>query len=126
MTQVHNPQWNHDMHVDTALMRRMQMDNFQTSHTGGGCFAWERPTDDGGWVWITEESGSALGAWKERNKRVWLIGRYSSDMDDWITVDSITLPEALRLADTLRAPKPEENIMLAGIPAALAANVVEG
>lgn len=108
MTQVYNPQWQRCMDVDAPLMRRMRADAFLPQHTGGGCFAWEHITDDGGWIWITEESGSGLGEWSDRNSAVWLVGRYSKDGEDWLTIGLVSLVEALRVADTMRAPRAGE------------------
>lgn len=110
---VYNPQWSRDMPIAAALLDKMRRNNFTPSHTGGGCFTWERMTDDGGYIWITDDSGISLGEWADRNKPRWLIGRYSADGDDWITVGGCSLNEALRLAyGRLRAPTEGENSSL--------------
>jgi hypothetical protein len=86
----------------------MKSHNFDWAHTGGGCMAWERATDDDGFVWITNDAdidGDADAA-------EWTVGRYNGpDADEqlWLTVDGCTLAQALALADTLPAPKPDQN-----------------
>ena len=112
MATTYNPQWDRMMDVDTALMRRMQLAGFTVQHTGGGCMAWERATEDDGYIWITDGSGTGLGTWSARSKLDWLVGRYSKD-GDWINIeDSMTLFLALELANELRAPADGEQNML--------------
>ena len=112
MATTYNPQWDRTMHVDTALMNRMKRAGYEVQHTGGGCLAWERLTQDGGYIWITDLSGSGLGEWKDRNKPEWLLGRYGRD-DDWINIeDALTLSKALQISDTMRAPADGEQNML--------------
>lgn len=102
MAQVFNPQWNSSMDVDDALMERMEQDNFMTCHTGGGCMAWERLTDDeDGSIMITDDA--QLGSWDRRNQPVWMVGRYNAD-GDFLCVGGCTLELALELADKMRAP----------------------
>jgi hypothetical protein len=113
MTKVYNPQWGHMMDVDAPLMRRMRGQNFATMHTGGGCMAWQRPTDDEGYLLITYVD-AVLGSWSDRNDPQWLVGRYNDD-GDFICVNSMTLTQALRLADGLRAPVANEQTSVSAL-----------
>ncbi len=114
MANVYNPQWQRMMDVDAALMRRMRADNFQPQHTGGGCMSWERLTDDNGYIWITDQDGASLGAWADRNKRQWIIGRYNSEAD-FISLEHVTLFQALKHADSLRAPVADEQTIISAL-----------
>ena len=111
MAQVYNQQFGRMVQVDTPLMQRMARDNFTPQHTGGGCMTWERITDDDGYIWITDESGAGLGAWADRKGAGWIVGRYNSE-GDFIDVEGVTLAQALKLADTLRAPVDGEQSVL--------------
>ena len=106
----YNPQWGVDATVDSKLAELMANNNFSMWHTGGGCMAWQRDHDDGGYLMITDEGGADLGTWKDRNKKAWVIGRYNEEGDEWVCCTEITLAEALALADIIPQPgagKPE-------------------
>lgn len=102
----YNPQWGCDAMADKPLVDLMASHNFDMWHTGGGCMAWGRWTDDKGYVWITDEGGTDLGTWARRGEGVWIVGRYSEDGEQWVCCnDDMTLAQALALADVM--PKPE-------------------
>lgn len=102
----YNPQWGRDAMADKPLADLMASHNFQMWHTGGGCMAWSRWTDDGGYTLITDDGGADLGEWQNRDKETWIVGRYSEDGDNWVCCrDGVTLSEALALAGIM--PKPE-------------------
>jgi len=113
MSTVFNPQWNRMMEVDTDLMKRLSSNNFAPVHTGGGCMAWERATDDKGYIWITDSSGAELGTWSARYEAEWIIGRYNG-AGDFVCIYALTLTQALKLADTLRAPAEGESATFFG------------
>jgi hypothetical protein len=105
---VYNPQWGRNMDVSKRFHDHMASRFFAPSHTGGGCMAWERILDDGGWVWVTYND--SLGSWEERDEAVWLVGRYSADGDSWITVQPSTLADALGAATRIPDPQGRNDI----------------
>ena len=82
-------------------------DNFQLTHTGGGCTAWERDVDDTGWrILITDSEG--LGHKLEATDAngvapdYWLVGGQHDDHDTGTEcVKCATVEEALAAADRL-------------------------
>jgi hypothetical protein len=96
MTKVFNPQWNDHMDVDDKLFQTMADHNFQPTHTGGGCMAWER-ADSRGSTLITD-GDAGLGEWKERNEKIWVVSRYNED-----GIGEVTLLEPLILVDAFIA-----------------------
>lgn len=76
-------------------------------HTGGGCMAWEKAVEAGR-IWITNEDAGIDG---DPAEPIWIACRYLEDehRDDigWVFTDpSTTLPNALRIADSLEKPEP--------------------
>lgn len=100
---IFNPQWGSLFVPDHGLSELLGRNNWQLSHTGGGCMAWERPHDDGGWLWITYNDGGP-GEWKDRSKKGWIVGRYSEDGDYWVCTKYGTLCQVFQAAALLPHP----------------------
>lgn len=109
MAEYFNPQWGRVVEIDQPLYDRMAADNFSEWHTGGGCMAWQRDTDEGGYVLITYNE-CELGTWGERDERRWMAFRYTAESEfigvGWEDDDStgLTLDDALRVVDMLPIP----------------------
>jgi len=84
--------------------------NFQLTHTGGGCTAWEREVGDTGWrVLITDSEGlghklEANAAEDETIPDYWLIGgQHDDDETGTECLKAATAEEALAAADRVHA-----------------------
>ena len=95
----------YEVSVDQVLVDTMADAGFAPEHTGGGCMAWFKYTDDeDGYVMITYIDVE-LGKWDDRNDPEWMIGRYANEGEDWVVVSHATLERALKLAaGALRRP----------------------
>lgn len=107
---VYNWQWGRYAQVDHRMLALMSAHGYTAEHTGGGCMAWERPLDDGGYLMITD-GDSGLGDWPEIEAAQWYVARYNADGDTWSDLEStgdlgLTLRDALKAADELPVPTP--------------------
>ena len=71
--------------------------------------AWRREDDDGRQLMITF-ADVELGSAADADKAEWIVGRYGSPDEDvcYISVVAITLGDALRIADMMPKPAPDQ------------------
>jgi hypothetical protein len=107
-TAIYNPQWGCLMDIDKPLFDHMAAAGYTPQHTGGGCMVWERARDGGSYM-LTAESvePTGIGLWQDRHLPVWTVGRYD-DEGNWVVVHDVPLYQAIRLADLLPPPDPED------------------
>jgi hypothetical protein len=81
----------------------MRQEGYEAASTGGGCWTWARPTDDGSVLWICTYDNALEG---DPLAVEWYIGRHS-DVDAGFVqcFDLFTLAHALALAPRLGSPK---------------------
>ncbi len=70
--------------AETEIGNIMKGAGYAVAHTGGGCLAWEKPLDNGGYLWICDE-GNGLG---DKIDEPYLVGHY--DREGEIVADDST------------------------------------
>lgn len=88
----------------------MDRAGFEAISTGGGFWAWYRKESDETHTLITWSDDIELGAWKNRDRRDWQVGRYRDEATcDFLCVEErVTLSRAIELAGLIPAPKEGE------------------
>jgi hypothetical protein len=114
---IYNPQWRRDVRVEETFYARMSAAGFTDTHTGGGCTAWEKPTADGGYLMITNDSelgvraedGEGLYYTGADEEGGWYAGRYTADGESWVVTAASSVKDALSAAAVLPQPREGED-----------------
>jgi hypothetical protein len=93
----------------TTVEKIMSSHGYDTHHTGGGYWVWQRQTEDGSNLWIAT---SELGLECDPDEPAWSVGRYNNEGGAVQCDDYVPLADALAIAVHLAPPRGKAKIAI--------------
>ena len=98
----------------TTVEKIMRAQGYEATSTGGGCYTWFRPTDDGSVLWICTYDNALEG---DPDAAEWYVGRHSDINGGFVQCDDfLPLADALALAPRIASPKGRDGEVQVTLP----------